>query len=133
MILQKREYNQYFKGRKAVVGTKFENLQWLWLVKWWYKQRHLEFRIRWGCSMSTNINREPMEIGETVVTHKCIGTQSSKISLFDLQQEKTFESNSLSNRKHHCTTCIENTTASCKNGEGVLDWGGGGRQGTKCS
>ena len=81
--------------------------------------------------MSTNINREPMEIGETVVTHKCIGTQSSKISLFDLQQEKTFESNSLSNRKHHCTTCIcttciENTTASCKNGEGVLDWGEGG-------
>ena len=41
-----------------------------------------------GCSMSANINREPMKKGETVVTHKCIGTQSSKISLFDLEQAK---------------------------------------------
>ena len=42
--------------------------------------------------------------GGTAVTHKCIRTQSSKISTFDLQQTKIFESNSLSCRQHHCTT-----------------------------
>ena len=42
--------------------------------------------------------------GGTVVTHKCIRTESSKISIFDLQQTKIFESSSFSNRQHHCTT-----------------------------
>ena len=42
--------------------------------------------------------------GGTVVTHKCIRTESSKINTFDFQQTKIFESSSFSNRKHHCTT-----------------------------
>ena len=55
--------------------------------------------------------------GGTVATHKCIRTESSKISTFDLQQTKIFESSSFSNRQHHCTTLP------CENGVG---------QGTKC-
>ena len=42
--------------------------------------------------------------GGTVVTYKCVRTESSKISTFDLQQTKIFESSSFSNRQHHCTT-----------------------------
>ena len=42
--------------------------------------------------------------GVTVVSHKCVGTESSKISTFDLQQTKIFESSSFWNRQHHCTT-----------------------------
>ena len=40
----------------------------------------------------------------TVVTHACIRTERSIISTFDLQQTKIFESSSISNRQHHCTT-----------------------------
>ena len=40
--------------------------------------------------------------GGAVVTHKCLRTESSKISFFDLQQTKIFESSSFSNRQHHC-------------------------------
>ena len=42
--------------------------------------------------------------GVIVVSHKCVGTESSKISTFDLQQTKIFESSSFWNRQHHCTT-----------------------------
>ena len=48
--------------------------------------------------------------GRTLLTHKCIGTESNKISTFDLQRTKIFESSSFSNRQHHCTTLP------CKNG-----------------
>ena len=56
-----------------------------------------------GCSMSRDINREAMVKGGTVVTHKCIRTESSKISTFDLQQTKIFGSSSFSNGQQHCT------------------------------
>ena len=42
--------------------------------------------------------------GVAVVTHKCVGTESSKISTFDLQQTKIFVNSSFSIRQHHCTT-----------------------------
>ena len=41
--------------------------------------------------------------GGTIVTHKCIRTESSKISTFDLQQTKIFGSSSFSNGQQHCT------------------------------
>ena len=49
--------------------------------------------------------------GGRVITHKCVGTGSSKISTFDLQQTKIFESSLFLNRQHHCTT------RPCENGE----------------
>ena len=45
--------------------------------------------------MSRDINREPKVNEGTNVTHKCVGTESSKISIFYLQQTK---SSSFSNR-----------------------------------
>ena len=48
--------------------------------------------------MSRDINRGAMFEGGTVITHKCVGTESSKISTFDLQQTKIFESSSFPNR-----------------------------------
>ena len=57
-----------------------------------------------GCSMSRDINRGAMVKGETVVIHNCIRTENSKISTFDLQQTKHFESSSFSNVQHHYTT-----------------------------
>ena len=56
------------------------------------------------CSTLRDINRGTMVKGETVVTYKCVGTESSKISTFDLQQAKILESSSLSNRQHPCST-----------------------------
>ena len=49
-----------------------------------------------GCSMSRDIitGVGTMVKGETIVTHKCIRTESSKISTFDLKQRKIFESSS---------------------------------------
>ena len=47
--------------------------------------------------------------GGTVVTHKCIRTESNKISTFDLHQTKIFESSSFSNGQHHCTTLPRET------------------------
>ena len=41
---------------------------------------------------------------ETVVTYKCVGTESSKSSTFDLEQAKILESSSFSNRQHPCST-----------------------------
>ena len=56
------------------------------------------------CSTSRDINRGTMVKGETVVTYKCVGTESSKISTFELQQAKILESSSFSNRQHPCST-----------------------------
>ena len=58
----------------------------------------------WGAMCQGISTGGAMVKGGTAVTHKCIRTQSSKISTFDLQQIKIFESNSLSCRQHHCTT-----------------------------
>ena len=44
--------------------------------------------------------------GGTVVTHKCVGIESSKISTFDLQQTKIFESSLFSFGQH-----LDDTTA----------------------
>ena len=63
-----------------------------------------------GCSMSRDINRGAIVKGVRVVTDKFIGTESSRISTFDLQQTKIFESSLFSNRQHRCTTL------SCENG-----------------
>ena len=50
------------------------------------------------------MNRGPTVKGGTVVTHKCVGTESSKISTFDLQQANLFESSAfLSNKQYHYT------------------------------
>ena len=54
--------------------------------------------------MSRDIDRGAIVKRITVVTHKFIGTESSEISTFDLQQTKIFESSSFSNRQHHYTT-----------------------------
>ena len=40
----------------------------------------------------------------TVVIHKCVRTESSKVSFFTLQQTKILESSWFSNRHRHCTT-----------------------------
>ena len=45
-----------------------------------------------------------MANGGIVITHKCVRTESSKISTFDLQQTKIFESSSFSNRQQHFNT-----------------------------
>ena len=45
--------------------------------------------------------------GGTVATHKCIRTESNKISTFDLHQTKIFESSSFSNGQHHCTSTFD--------------------------
>ena len=54
--------------------------------------------------MSRDVNKRSMTKGETVVTHKCVGTENSKVSTFDIQQTKVFERSSFSNRQYHCTT-----------------------------
>ena len=60
--------------------------------------------------MSRDINRGAMVKEETVVTHKYIGTESSKSTTFDFRQTKIFDSSSFSNRQHH------STTLPCENG-----------------
>ena len=57
-----------------------------------------------GWSMSRDIDRGAMAEGVTVVTHKFIGTEISKVSTFDLKQTKILKSSSFSNREHHCST-----------------------------
>ena len=63
--------------------------------------------------MSRDVNKRSMTKGETVVTHKCVGTENSKVSTFDIQQTKVFERSSFSNRQYHCTTLR------CENGGGA--------------
>ena len=45
--------------------------------------------------------------GGTVVTHKCIRTETSKIRTFDLRQTKNFDCSSFSNRRHHCNILLK--------------------------
>ena len=61
--------------------------------------------------MSRDMNKEAMIKEGKVATHKCSGTERSKINTFDLQQTKIFKSISFSNRQYHCTTLP------CENGE----------------
>ena len=87
--------------------TKVENLQWSLLDSVSQSSADTDRCIQkgMGCSMSRDVNRGGETVkGGTVVTHKCVRTESSKISTFDLQQTKIFESSSFSNRQHHCTT-----------------------------
>ena len=86
-----------------MVDTKFENLQWSLLDSVSQSSADTDRCIQKGMrfSMPRDINRGAMVKGGTIVTHKCIRTESSKISTFDLQQTKT---SSFSNRQHHCTT-----------------------------
>ena len=106
VILQKSDSKQKLQERTAVVDTKFKNLQWSLLDSVSQSSDDTDRCIQkgMGCSMSRNINRGAMVKGGTVVTYKCVRTESSKISTFDLQQTKIFESSSFSNREHHCTT-----------------------------
>ena len=53
--------------------------------------RNSKEEMQWliqNLNFSRDINRESVFKGGTVVTHKCVGTESSKISTFDLQQTK---------------------------------------------
>ena len=104
--MQKSEFKQNSRKRNAVVDSKFENLQWslLDLVSQSSADTNRCIQKGMGCSMSKDINRGPMIKEETVLTRKCVGTESSKIITFHLQQTKIFESSSFSNRQHHCTT-----------------------------
>ena len=70
-------------------------------VKCWYRLRHPERdRVQHikGCPQGAMVK------GGTVVTNKCVRTESSKISTLELQQRQTFENSSFSNRQHHCST-----------------------------
>ena len=104
--MQKSDSKQKLQGRTAVVDTKFESLQWSLLDSVSHSSADRDRCIQKGirCSMSRDIKREPMFKGGTVVTHKCIRTESSKTSTFVLQQTKFLESSSFSNRKHYYTT-----------------------------
>ena len=99
IILQKSDSKQKLQGRTAVVNTKFENLRCSLLDSFSQSSTDADRCIQKGmeCSMSRDINRGAMVKGGIVVTHKCVRTESSKISTFDIQQAKIFESSSFSN------------------------------------
>ena len=84
------QINFRFQGETSVVDRKFRNLQWSLLdpvsQPSAYTDNCIQKRMR--CSMSRDINRGAMVKGETVVTHKCVGTEGSKISTSDLQPNK---------------------------------------------
>ena len=98
VILQKSDSKQKLQGRTALVDKKFENLQWslLDLVSQSSADTDRCIQKGMGCSMSRDIitGGRTMVKGETIVTHNCIRTESSKISTFDLKQRKIFESSS---------------------------------------
>ena len=79
-----------------MVNKKFENLQWSLLdsVSQSSVDTNRYIQKGMGCIMSRDVSRAAMVKGETVFTHKCVGTESSKTSTFDLQQTKIFESRS---------------------------------------
>ena len=106
VILQKSDSKQTLQGRTEAVDKKFKNLQWSLLDSFSQSSADTGRCIQkgMGCSMSRDINRRAMVKGGRVVTHKCIRNESSKISTFDLQQTKIFESSSYSSRQHDCTT-----------------------------
>ena len=90
VILQKSDSKQKLQGRTAVVDKKFKSLQWSLLDSVSQPRADTDRCIQkgMGCSMSREINRVEMVKGGTFVTHKCIRTESSKISAFHLQQTK---------------------------------------------
>ena len=90
VILQKSDSKQKLQGRTVAVDKKFKNLQWSLLDSVSQSRADTDRCIQkgMGCSMSRYINRVKMVKGGTVVTHKCIRTESSKVSTFDLQQTK---------------------------------------------
>ena len=68
------------------------------------KQTDLSRKEWGGVCQGISIGGGAMVKRGTVVTHKIIRTESSKISTFDLQQTKDFDSSSFSNRQHQRTT-----------------------------
>ena len=104
--MRKSDSKQKLQGRTAVVDTKFENSQWSLLDSVSQSSADTGRCIQkgMGCSMSRDINKGAMVKGGTVVTHKCVRTESSKISTSDPQQTKIFGNSLFSNRQHHCTT-----------------------------
>ena len=104
--MQKSDSKQTLQGRTEAVDKKLKNLQWSLLDSFSQSSADTDRCIQkgMGCSMSRDINRGAMVKGGTVVTHKFIRTESSKISTFELQQTKIFESSSYSSRQHDCTT-----------------------------
>ena len=61
-------------------------------VKCWYRQMPPESN---GVQYVEGYQQGAITKGGTVVTHKCIRTESSKFSTFDLQETKIFESSSI--------------------------------------
>ena len=106
VILQKSNSKQKLQGRNGVVDTTFEKLQssLLDLASQSSADTNRCVKKGMGCCMSMHINRGSMAKWGTVITHWCVRTENSKISFFDLQQTKIFESSSFSNRQHHCHT-----------------------------
>ena len=104
--MQKSDSKQTLQGRTEAVDKKLKNIQWSLLDSFSQSSADTDRCIQkgMGCSMSRDINRGAMVKGGTAVTHKFIRTESSKISTFELQQTKIFESSSYSNRQHDCTT-----------------------------
>ena len=88
--MQKSDSKQKLQGRTVAVDKKFKNLQWSLLDSVSQSRADTDRCIQkgMGCSMSRYINRVKMVKGGTVVTHKCIRTESSKVSTFDLEQTK---------------------------------------------
>ena len=100
VAFQKSDSKQKLQGKTAVVDKKFENLQWSFLDLVSQSSADTNKCIQKGMEYQ----QREMVKGETVVTHKCIRTETSKIRTLDLQQTKHFDCSSFSNRQHHCTT-----------------------------
>ena len=85
---------------------KFENLQWSLLDSVSQSSADTDRRIQKGLGVQyvKRYQQGDLVKGGTVITHKCVRTEISKISTFDLQQTKIFENGSFTNRQHHCTT-----------------------------
>ena len=106
IIFQKSDSKQKLQGRTPVMDIKFENLQWLLLDSVSQSSADTNRCIQKGLgySMSRDINNGVMAKGGTVVAHKPVRIENSKISNSDIQETEIFESSSFSNRQHHCTT-----------------------------
>ena len=90
VILPKSDSKQKPQERPAVMDTKLENLQWSFLDSVSQSSAVTNRCIQkgMGWSILRDINRRAMVKRGTVITYKCVGTESSKISTFDLQQIK---------------------------------------------
>ena len=91
-ILQKGNSKQKLQGRTAVVDKKSKNLPWSLLDSVSQSSADTDRYIQkgMGCIMSRDIKRGAMVKGGQIVIDKCIRTESSKISTFDLQRTKIF-------------------------------------------